>query len=115
MHFKREGFIELCQHRREQSKVIPTNWMDDIYDGKVWKELLETGFFTSSYNLAVQLNVDWFQPYSHVRDSVGVLYLSIANLPRNLRYLQENVIILDIIPGPKEPKLNINSYLQAIS
>jgi len=88
--------------------------MGDIYDGKVWGQLLETNFFMSPYNLAVLLNVDWFQPFSRIRDSVGVLYLSIANLPRNLRYLQENIILLGIIPGPKEPKLNINSYLQPL-
>lgn len=29
-----------------------------------------------------------------------------------LRYLQENVILLGIIPGPHEPKLNINAFLQ---
>ena len=33
------------------------------------------------------------------------------NLQRKLRYLQENVILLGIIPGPKEPK-HTNSVLQ---
>ena len=113
-YFKREGFVELCQHWRERSRIIPTEWLGDVYDGKIWSELSATGFFMSPYNLALQLNVDWFQPYIRVRDSVGVLYLSIANLPRNLRYLQENVILVGIIPGPKEPKLNINSYLEPL-
>lgn len=46
--------------------------------------------------------------------ALEVLYLSIANLPQNLRYLQENVILIGMIPGPKEPKLNIDSYLQPL-
>ena len=37
--------------------------------------------------------------------SVGVIYLSLNNLPRSLRYRRENVIIVGIIPGPSEPKL----------
>lgn len=110
-NFQREGFIEAIGHWKVRLESIPDDWMADVYDGKVWKELKETGFFDSPYNLAVTLNVDWFQPYQRVKDSVGVLYLCIANLPRSLRYKQENVILVGIIPGPKEPKLTINSYL----
>ena len=77
-------------------------------------ERLGTKIFDSPYNLAVTLNVDWFQPYKRVKDSVGALYLCIANLPRSLRYKQENVILVGIIPGPKEPALTINSYLEPL-
>ena len=49
-----------------------------------------------------------------MKDSVGALYLCIANLPRSLRYKQENVILVGIIPGPTEPKLTINSYLKPL-
>lgn len=57
------------------------------------------------------MNVDWFQPFSHVSDSIGALYLVILNLPRQERYKKENMILVGVIPGPKEPSLNINSYL----
>ena len=52
--------------------------------------------------------MDWFQPFKHVTYSVGAVYLS--NLPRNLRYKRENIILCGILPGPKEPK-DLNSYL----
>ena len=110
-NFQREGFIEAIGHWKVRSENMPDDWMGDVYDGEVWKELKQAGFFDSPYNLAVTLNVDWFQPYQRVKDSVGVLYLCIANLPRSLRCKQENVILVGIIPGPKEPKLTINSYL----
>lgn len=32
-------------------------------------------------------------------------------MPRSIRYAHENVIIIGIIPGPKEPSKHINSYL----
>ena len=56
------------------------------------------------------MNMDFFRPYKHVQYSVGAIYLTILNLPRNLRYKQENVI-LGLIPGPHEPELDINTYL----
>ena len=37
--------------------------------------------------------------------------MSIQNLPRHLRYKEENIILVDLIPGPSEPSLTINSYL----
>lgn len=33
------------------------------------------------------------------------------NLPRNERFLQENVILTGVIPGPKDPHMHINSFL----
>lgn len=49
--------------------------------------------------------------HSNTQHSVGVLYIAIQNLPREVRFSVENVIIVGIIPGPNEPSKNINSYL----
>ncbi|XP_065892408.1 uncharacterized protein [Dysidea avara] len=42
------------------------------------------------------------------------MYLSLNNLPRSIRYKRENVLIVGIIPGPREPKLTMNSYLMPL-
>ena len=42
------------------------------------------------------------------------MYLSLNNLPRTLRYKRENIVIVGIIQGPKEPKLTINSCLMPL-
>ena len=60
------------------------------------------------------INVDWFQPYKHTVYSVGVIYLSILNLPRSLRFKRKNILLIGIIPGPSEPKHNINSFLDSL-
>ena len=61
------------------------------------------------------LNCDWFQPYHQTQYSVGVIYLVVLNLPRDLRFKPENVIVAGIIPGPKEPKQHqMNSYLRPL-
>ena len=83
----------------------------DIYDGSVWKSF-RNDFLASPYSYLLILNVDWFQPYRRTVYSIGAIYATIQNLPRNIRYKEEYIILIAIIPGPKEPKLSINSYLQ---
>ena len=60
------------------------------------------------------LNVDWFNPYDETPYSAGVIYFAILNLPRSERYKFENIILAGIIPGPREPKKHINTYLLPI-
>ena len=38
----------------------------------------------------------------------------LMNLPRAERFKAENVFLVGVIPGPQEPKHNINSYLQPL-
>ena len=71
-------------------------------------------FLSAPRNFAVMLNVDWFQPFKHSLYSVGALYLVLTNLLRSERFKPENVFLVGIIPGPHEPKLNINTYLRPL-
>ena len=95
--------------------------MADVFDGKVWKEFLDSdgnAFFSTAGNLGIMLNVDWFQLYKHTNHSCGVIYLVLMNLPREEReekFKPRNVIIVGIIPGPKEPKGDINSFLKPLA
>ena len=91
--------------------------MGDVFEGRVWKEFLDSDrdpYFSKAGNLGVMLNVDWFQPYKHTNHSCGVIYLVLMNLPREERFKPENVIMVGIIPGPKEPKGDINSFLKPL-
>lgn len=60
------------------------------------------------------LNVDWFRPHKHSPGSVGVLYLVLLNLPRHERYKLEYIIVVGILPGPSEPKLTANTFLEPL-
>ena len=85
----------------------------DVYDGNLWKE--QTDYLTASpTNLLGMLNVDWFQPYKHSQYSAGAIYMVILNLPRAIRFTESNLMLLGVIPGPTEPPLNMNSYLEPI-
>jgi len=108
----KDNFIMKCQKWR--SRIVPEDYLCDVYDGRVWKFYNSTegnNFLASSHNYLLTLNTDWFQPYERGVYSVGVIYLTVQNLPREDRYKLENILLVDIIPGPSEPKLTINSFL----
>jgi hypothetical protein len=104
----------------------------DIYDGEIWRNFLNSGivhegeevisdeqkFFNKEHaddHLGIIINVDWFQPFERTVYSCGAIYGAICNLPRELRFKPENLIILGIMPGPTEASLHqINHYLAPI-
>jgi hypothetical protein len=106
----RPTFLTICNSWKER---LTGNLMGDFIDGKVWLE--ETEKLAKNGNcdniLGFLLNIDWFQPFKDTSYSVGVIYAVIVNLPRDIRYKDQNVIIVGVIPGPKEPSHDINSYL----
>ena len=75
------------------------------------EHFISSDFLKSPFCYMVTLNVDWFQLFERGVYSVGAIYLTIQNLPRSIRYKPENILLVGIMPGPKEAKHNINSYL----
>ena len=67
--------------------------------------------FLAIPNFAFQVDIDWFSPFKHTQHSEGAIYLSVINLPHNERFLQQNIIPVGVILGPKEPSLLKNSFL----
>ena len=51
--------------------------------------------------LALELNIDCFQPHSSSETTLRVAYLTVLNLPREERYLAKNTVLLCVLPGPK--------------
>ena len=107
---QKEGNLEACEKWRHRS--VPDGTLGDVYDGKIWKMFHD--FLATPHNLGLMLNIDWFTPYKHSPYTVGAIYLVVLNLPRSERYKIENVILVGIIPGPGEPSLNLNTYLQLL-
>lgn len=61
-------------------------------------------FLSLPYNFALSMNIDWFQSFKHSTYSMGAIYVAIENLPSQDRYSSENIILIGVIPGPREPK-----------
>lgn len=99
--------------------------ISDIYNGKIWKEFpsrLDSSnsfkFFTSETadsHLGIMINLNWFQPFESSSYSCGAIYGVICNLPCEIRFKKENMLVLGLLPGPHEVKLHkINHYLAPI-
>src|SRR5438128_10326736 len=75
-------------------------------------------FFTSDTadsHLGIMINLDWFQPFDSASYSTGAIYGVICNLPHEVRFKKENMLILALLLGPNEVKLHkINHYLVLI-
>ena len=107
------NFLINCEKWRELH--VQSGCFEDIYDGQIWKEFLNYNgkpFLSAPFNLALSLNVDWFQPFKHTNYSVGAIYMAVQNLPRDQRFLSENVIFVGVIPG--EPSIHINTLLDPL-
>lgn len=91
-------------------------FMTDVYDGKIWKEFMTTeksSFLNHRNNYAPMLNLDWFQPFEHVKYSIGVIYVVILNLPRQERFKLKNVLLIGVIPDLNhEP--SVNSFISPL-
>ncbi|PKY34792.1 hypothetical protein RhiirB3_454854 [Rhizophagus irregularis] len=48
-------------------------------------------------NLGLMLNLDWFQPYNGIIHSTRVIYAAICNLPRDMRFKRENMLVLVLL------------------
>ena len=114
---KRSGFTERCELWRNRDIRTAHQIMCDVFEGRVWRDFQMfngSSFLASPRNYGFMLNVDWMQPFVHTPYSVGVLYLVLMNLPRSERFKRQNVFLVGIIPGPSEPKMNINSFLKPL-
>ena len=108
----RPGFDALCNQWK--TNISNDGVYKDVYDGKIWKEFQTykgQPFLSEPFTYGLMLNIDWFKPFKHTEYSLGAIYLTIMNLHRTVRFRQENVILVGLIPGPSEPKRDINAFL----
>ena len=99
----RDDFENNCEKWHNLEKDLEV--LADIYDGNIWKTFSSNckWYFEEKQNLAVMLNVDWFQPFKHlISFSVGGIYLIVLNMLRTGRFKQKNVILVGIIPNMKK-------------
>jgi hypothetical protein len=86
------------------------NDIGDIFDGALYKELLDDGYFRDSRDIAFSASCDGYQIFRQKTDDCWVFLFLNNNLPQEVRVKKENLMITLIIPGPKQPQ-DFNSFL----
>ncbi|KAG2209024.1 hypothetical protein INT45_008885 [Circinella minor] len=114
--FMRENFEEKTEQWKSRS--MEPGLFNDVYNGMMWYDLFDpsTGlpFVETPRSLMLILNIDWFTPFDSGY-SCGAIYLVCNNLPHVDHFKIENVILIGVMPGPKEPSTyEINSYLEPL-
>ena len=96
--FNSEDFKGKCERWRKQYEQTDSkNEMREIYDGKVSNEFQNFDgkpFLCQQDNCALILNVDWFNPLTHLPGSIGALYCVFANLPQDEKFKRQNIVLL---------------------
>lgn len=85
----------------------------DVFDGILYKELAEDGYFKDERDIVLIGSTDGYQIFKQRTDDCWVVMFINVNLPPNERVKKENLLISAIIPGPSQPK-NFNSFLRPI-
>lgn len=85
-------FLDLLDSKTSTNSGL----IEDICDGRIWKDFEASNFFSSKYNVGMMLTTDWFKPFKRSQYKVAALMLTILNLPREDRFKRKWTIIAGI-------------------
>lgn len=85
--------------------------LNDIFDGKIYKELVNENLFDDKRDVAFTASCDGYQIFKQKTDDCWLFLLINNNLHPSLRVKKENLLIPFLIPGPNQPK-DFNTFLR---
>ena len=85
--------------------------LGDIFDGKIYNELVENNLFNDKRDIAFTASCDGYQIFKQKTDDCWLFLMINNNLDPSLRVKKENLLVPFLIPGPKQPK-DFNSFLR---
>jgi len=85
--------------------------LNDIFDGKIYKELVNENLFEDKRDVAFTASYDRYQIFKQKTDDCWLFLLINNNLHSSLQVKKENLLIPFLIPGPNQPK-DFNTFLQ---
>ena len=100
----------LYRHQYINNKDIDSEDLEDIFDGKIYKELLEINLFNDKRDIAFTVSCDGYQIFKQKTDDCWAFLLINNNLDPSIRVKKESLIIPFLIPKPKQPK-DFNTFL----
>lgn len=118
--YSRPNFEEWLEESLIESRrpLDTTAEVHDIHQSRIWKEFRGPDgqqFTAKSGNLAFGMFVDGINPFGNKQsghhDSITFVVLICLTLPVRLRYRPENIFLVGIAPGPREPSLEQTNWI----
>lgn len=111
IQFNDENRAKELLYRYEYTANKNDDNLDDIFDGKIYNELVGNGFFNDKRDIAFTTSCDGYQIFKQKTDDCWLFLMINNNLDPSLRVKKENLLVPFLIPGPKQPK-DFNSFLR---
>jgi hypothetical protein len=101
------------RHEYVTSENYDDNNIGDLFDGILYKELVDDGYFSDERDIALIGSTDGYQIFKQKTDDCWIVMFINSNLSPSERFKKQNLLISLVIPGPKQPK-NFNSFLRPV-
>ena len=111
VQYKDETRAKELLYRYEYNINKNDNDLDDIFDGKIYKELINDNLFSDQRDVAFTASCDGYQIFKQKTDDCWLFLIINNNLHPSLRVKKENLLIPFLIPGPNQPK-DFNTFLR---
>ena len=106
--FSDQKFIKLLKQGKTECKerVNDNTYLYDIYSGRDYQDFCTRGgFFEGNYNISFTLNTDGLNKYKSSKSgNIWPVYLSINELPKEVRFKKDYIIPVMICCDKKKPK-----------
>jgi hypothetical protein len=106
---QRPGILKAIQSRFSRKKK-QVDGIEDIYDGKMYRKLFESGGPLSPenpYNISFSWNTDGIPNFKSSKFSLWPFYLIINELPYRQRMMKENMILCGLWFGESKPFMSL--------
>ena len=111
IQFNNENRAKELHYRYEYITNKDDNNFDDIFDGEIYKELVNENLFSDKRDIAFTASCDGYQIFKQKTDDCWLFLMINNNLDPSLRVKKENLLIPFLIPGPNQPK-DFNTFLR---
>ncbi len=108
---KRQGFLDKLRHRFTRKKKNAGAY-EDIYDGKVYKDLCSQGLLDKETNVSFTWNTDGIPVFKSSKMSMWPVYLMLNELPYASRQKSDNMILAGLWFGKGKPLMQ--SYFEPL-
>ena len=102
IQFNNENRAEELLYHHEYITNKDNNDLEDIFDGKIYKKLVNDSLFNDKRDIAFIASCDGYQIFKQKTDDCWPFLMINNNLDSFLRVKKENLLISFLIPGPNQ-------------